>query len=815
MTTEIDKIRILLVENMHHDRLMFHRAMKKGLLDCEIVDCGTANAAFAMLVDPSESFDLVVADLVLPDTSGLDLYRKVKKKDGLPPFVMLAGKSSLKKIVKALREGVYDYLLKDSDAYPDLLPVVLNNVVQRHKDWSLRKKAEVVLHDAHLSLEKEVRRRTAQLLRTNRRLKLEIEERKRLEEDLRQNEEQFTLFMDHFPGMVYLQDEQGRFLYLNQYIEDIYGIKVNGCIGKTEQDLWTKDIMESTSEDEKPSLIMGKGMRKVEELSIKGRKLSFYTQTFPILGSDSSKIVGGISVDITDYRRTEQENRLLVSAIENSTESIFILDSAGVIQYLNPAAERSLEVPYQEITGKAYEKYLSPKEGMESLVSLNTIVEKPWKGFVKRTRSDGSERELDIIISPVSDEAGKITNYTIIEHDVTDEKALQNALERKRRMEALGMLAGGIAHDFINILQPILINAELIADTLPQNAPEREYLDQIAEAARIGKDISNQIKLFGSRKNQLLRPVAIEPVVRDSLRIIAKSLPPGVTLRQRIATTEGLARTDPPQFYQLLTNLCMNAVQAMEGKPGILTVMLEETDVQTLTPASISILSPGKYMKLSVKDTGCGMTPEVMEQIFDPLFTTKRSSKGTGLGLGVVHAVVKNAGGSIIVRSKPGKGSTFEVYLPKHLEGEEMHIMEDKSQFIHAGGRRKGRILLVDDNTMELRSIHQMLVRMGYRVASTSDSFKALDIFQQAPESFALLITDQIMPAMRGDQMASRMLEQRKDLPVIICSGSEDALQELRERKLPFSFYLSKPFSSSLLAETIEKALARECFTFT
>lgn len=814
MTTKIDKLRILLVESSHHDRLAFQRAMRKSGLSCETTECTLAGEALSRLKEAKESFDLVVADIGLPDLSGLELFRKVKKIDGMPPFVLITAPASIKKIVKALKEGIFDYLVKDSAAYPDLLPVVLGNAVERHKDRILRHEAQAVLQDAHLTLEREVRRRTEQLLRTNRRLKFEIDERKRLEEDLRQSEEQFSLFMDHFPGMVYLKDEKGRFLYLNKYIEDIYEIKVTECIGKTASDIWPGEIAQTIHEDDREVLATGKDLQRVEEYSARGRPLSFFTQKFSILGNASSKLIGGVSVDITAYRKTEREKKLLISAIENSTESIFILDSQGMIQYLNPAARRSLGIEKQEPAGRPYEEYASPDEAPENMLSLKEIGDKPWRGFIRRTRKDGSKRELDIIISPISDDGGKLTNYTVIEHDVTDEKALQNALERKRRMEALGMLAGGIAHDFINILQPILINAELVADTLPQNAPEREYLNQIIEAARIGKEITNQIKMFGVSKKMLFKPVAIEPVVRDALRIIGQSLPARITLQQRITSTKSLVRTDPPQFYQLLTNLCMNAVQAMEEEQGILTVKLKETEIHAATPASVSILGPGEYLKLTVKDTGSGMTPEVMEQIFDPLFTTKKSGKGSGLGLGVVHAVVKNAGGSVIVRSKPRKGATFEVYLPKHLGELGEPSGEYPPEILHHGGDRKGRVLLVDDNAMELRSIHHMLVRMGYRVASTNDSLRALDLFQKTPEAFDLLVTDQIMPVMKGDEMASKMIEIRKDFPVIICSGSDEALQELESRPARFFAYLSKPFSSSLLAETIDRAINRESFTF-
>lgn len=657
MTARNDTYCILLVEGSRHDRQAFHRAVKKGFRECEIIDCSLAGEAVSLLCGRGARFDLVVTELTLPDNTGLGLYREVKGINGCPPFIALSDASSSQMVAEALEEGMYAYLERDSDLYPAVLPIMLKNVLLRFRDKA-----------GHA----------------------------------RQNEHH-------------------------------------------------------------------------------GRE-------------------GG------ENKRTEQVNRLLVSAFEHTTESVFILDSEGMVQYLNPAAEHALEVPRRELPGEPYEQYVS--DGF----SLKRLGGKPWRGQVKRTGADGGIRELEVIVSPVEDEAGTITNYTVIEHDVTEEKVLQRALERKRRTEALGMLAGGIAHDFINILQPIIINAELVCDSLPADAPEREYLSQIMEAARIGKEVTNQIKLFGSRKEHAFKPVSIEAVTRDAVRAVSRSLPPHIILRQKIAPTEALVRIDPPQFYQFLTNLGLNAVQAMENSPeGTLTITLAEVRVNDASPAFVSVLNPGEYVKLTVKDTGCGMSPEIIDQIFDPLFTTKKSNKGTGLGLGVVHTVVKNAGGSIIVLSKPGKGSTFEVFFPKLAGGPDAQAAET----LHGGSVRKGRILLVDDNTLELKSIHQMLIRLGYRVASTHDSLRALDLFRKTPEAFDLLITDQLMPSMNGDEMASEMLGMRKDLPVILCSGSEEAIREVKKRHDDFSVYLSKPFTSRILADAIDLALGRNDLHFT
>jgi len=323
-------IRILLVQANPRDRQAFGAAMDRGGIECVIRESGHTDEALTLLRDRRDRFDLVVADLNLPETSGLELFRQVKELDGLPPFILMSGTDSVGAVAEALSEGVYDYLLKDaSDAYQALLPLVVEEVMERRENRRLRQRAEETRRDVQQALEEEGRKRTAQLVRTNRRLRQEIDERRRLESSLKQNEEQFMLFMEHFPGMVYLKDEQGRFLYLNRYIEDVYGVKVDTCIGKTDRDLWPAEISEAIMEDDRKVLASGKDLLKIEDISFNDLRVSLFTQKFPIPQDNSPPMVGGVSIDITDLRRSEQENRLLVSAVEHTAENVFILDSKG------------------------------------------------------------------------------------------------------------------------------------------------------------------------------------------------------------------------------------------------------------------------------------------------------------------------------------------------------------------------------------------------------------------------------------------------------------------------------------------------------
>ena len=241
----------------------------------------------------------------------------------------------------------------------------------------------------------------------------------------------------------------------------------------------------------------------------------------------------------------------------------------------------------------------------------------------------------------------------------------------------------------------------------------------------------------------------------------------------------------------------------MKSGKGFLGVSLKETEITSYTPALVSDLKPGRYLKLTVRDTGTGISPDIRDKIFDPFFTTRKSSKGTGLGLAVVHELVKNANGSILLHSDVGKGAKFEVYFPKHTDPQ----AQSHKKVRQSTGHGEKHILLTDDNEADLRSIHQLLIHLGFQVTSTSDPQEALNIFKNEPKIFSLVITDQVMPRMRGHELAGHIRQIREDIPVILCSGSEEIILELQEKKTEINEFILKPFSRSQLQEAISRVL--------
>ena len=524
--------------------------------------------------------------------------------------------------------------------------------------------------------------------------------------------------------------------------------------------------------------------------------------------------VFAVARDITERMKLDEEIRKAARdwqvTFDSIKDHVMILDEDFKIYRVNAATASFLNLPLDKITNNHCFSLMhgtgGPIDGCPLAKTLKT------KRHEEVEHHDETrDRWFLASVDPVVNNKGEIIRVIHTVKDITErkraeeeKKRLEIQLIQAQKIEALGKLAGGIAHDFNNVLQPILINSELISDTLLIGTQEREYLDQIIEAAQLGKNLVKQIKLFGTTKKSFSKPIAVGPVIKDALAFFKQSLPPHVKFKQSITTQRNLVYAEPTQIYQLILNLCTNALQAIKSDKGSLSVTLKEAKIAKTAQAFVDDLTPGRYVKLTVRDTGCGISREIKDKIFDPFFTTRMSGKGTGLGLAVVHEVVKNAGGSILLHSEVGKGATFEIFFPLHLDSGNQTLISSPIMNRH----NEKHILLVDDNSVELHSIHQLLVHIGHRVTATTDPQEALSLFMSEPDKFSLLITDQVMPWMKGHELATRVHEIREDFPVIVCSGSEAALQELQEQRVDIHEYILKPFSRSELADAIERILS-------
>jgi CheY-like chemotaxis protein len=371
-------------------------------------------------------------------------------------------------------------------------------------------------------------------------------------------------------------------------------------------------------------------------------------------------------------------------------------------------------------------------------------------------------------------------------------------------MEALGTLAGGITHDFNNILGAITINTELALLDLDPSHPARIPLPFVLQAANRGKELVKQIITFSRQRAWERKPLEIVPIVKEGVKFLLSTLPKDIVIHETIDAGSGIVMADPSHIHQILVNLCQNAAKAMtEG--GDLEVKLEPAEVDASLIARHPDLRPGPYVRLTVADTGCGMTKELIERIFEPFFTTREPGGGSGLGLAVVHGIVKGYNGAITTYSEPGKGSVFNIYIPR-LEGE---AMAAGTAATLQPVRGEERILLVEDEEAQRRSLAHGLERLGYQVTALADGRSALAFFKKDPDAFDVVITDQIMPHMTGLELASTLVKVRPDISIILCTGFSEKVNGGTAGECGIRNFVMKPFTLQEITRLIRKALKK------
>ena len=399
------------------------------------------------------------------------------------------------------------------------------------------------------------------------------------------------------------------------------------------------------------------------------------------------------------------------------------------------------------------------------------------------------------------DEVEELRGYIF---DISEPKRLEEQLRQSQKMEALGTLAGGIAHDFNNILGVILGYAEIIESNAdPESGLERR-VQEISRAGKRARDLVTQILNFSRQGPQERHSMTLTPLVKEALKLLRASVPTNVEIISRVETDQDYIQADPTQMHQIMLNLCGNASHAMQETGGTLTVTLadvtEEDDV--IPPEDLG--RPERFVRLSVSDTGPGIDAEVVERIFDPFFTTKKQGEGTGMGLAMVHGIVKRHDGYLELKNAPGQGATFHVFLPKASEAER-EVVDTPADLVF----REGRILFVDDEKPLTDIGREMLESCGFEVVTRTSSIEALEAFKYKSRDFDLVITDQTMPNMTGMEFAREVLKLRPDMPIILCTGFSDAVSYDRLRDIGIGDFIMKPILKHDLIASISRLLAK------
>jgi PAS domain S-box-containing protein len=506
-----------------------------------------------------------------------------------------------------------------------------------------------------------------------------------------------------------------------------------------------------------------------------------------------------------ELRESEERYRRLV---ENAPLGILSMDPSGKVIDVNSRVLSILGSPSAEATRAINMLTFPPLMEAGIAGNFRLCLETGTGGvFESAYRSAwGKDIFLRHTLTPILDPEGRITGVQAILEDVSGRKKLEDQLLQAQKMEAIGTLAGGIAHDFNNILAAILGYAEL-ASIKAQDDPEiTENLQQCLQAVHRAKDLVRQILTFSRQGKQERKPMDIRPIVKEGLKFLRASLPVTIEIRENIDGNLGVIEADPTQIHQMLMNLCTNAAHAMREKGGTLEVSLAKFILTPERSSAIAELEPGPYLKLRVSDTGHGMPPEVLRRIFDPYFTTKQGGEGTGLGLAVVHGIVKSYRGGITVSSEPGKGTAFEIYLPGVYPAREP-VRAVKPEPLPLGGNE--RILFVDDESAIVEVAQGIIERLGYKVEVRTSSIEAREMFRANPDRFELVITDMTMPNMTGDKLAQEILSIRPGIPIILCTGFSEYITEERAKAMGIQEFVMKPLVMRDLATVIRRALDR------
>ena len=622
------------------------------------------------------------------------------------------------------------------------------------------------------------------------------------EEGIESARELHTLYEEAL-NPILVVDENGQYLRANQAALDFLECGLEDLRRKKVWD-WTPPGHEERARKEHSPFF---DRRTVEtEYWVNGKIKTLMLNVVP-LELHGKKVIYGIGQDITELKRIENALRQSEEKFRGITERlfdvVFTTDREGNLTYLSPSAELIFQYRPEERIGGHFLDNVPESEHSRIVKLMKKVLEGEDIGIFETEARGKNDLPVRIQVNASAlMEDDEIVGTLGVIRDVTRYRDIEDQLRQSQKMEAIGTLAGGIAHDFNNILGIIIGNAELGMEDLPKNHSGQENLMEIFKASLRAGDLVNQILTFSRKTESQLLPVQIGPLVKESLKLMRSSIPKTIEIRQQISENIDYIKADPNRINQMLINICSNAHHAMRKKGGILEVVLENLELNNETTQAYPNLSPGKYVKMRISDTGQGIDTNIINRIFDPYFTTKKVGEGSGMGLSVAHGIIEDHKGAIQVNSEPGKGTTFNIFFPAVDFKRDKDVEAKKS--LPLG---KERILFVDDEEAILTTCSEQLKRLGYQLTTAENGRKALSEFRKNPHQYDLIITDQTMPKMEGVDLARAVMEIRPNIPVILCSGYSDILDEDELKACGISELLAKPIVKSDLAKVVRKVL--------
>ena len=628
-------------------------------------------------------------------------------------------------------------------------------------------------------------------------------------EALAESEENFRLTFENAPHAILWADPDTReFLNCNKAAEDLLEWPRDELVGRSFFVLSAKDDPEL---DKTTFSAFAEGTWPKDsdvQVRTKHGRIRTVSVSAGLIHLRGHRILQAILRDVSALRQAELERARLFTAIEQSGEVVMVTDTLGHIQYVNPAFEQLTGFSREEAVGKTPKILQSGKHNAAFYRDLWETISRgqSWHGRFVNQRRDGSIIEEDAIVSPVLDASGQIINYVAMMNDVTARLDLERQLRHVQRLESLGTLAGGMAHDFKNALSLISGYVEMGLNQLPEGHPAMLCFSRAMKATQSAAAITNKVLTFSRKGEGEPAPIALAPVILDAIDLIRPVLPDNVLIDADVSPACGTVLADPGRIHQVIVNICTNARQAMPESGGRLSIHAAPLDIEPGSPLESPARPQGRYARLTIQDDGPGMDEATAARAFDPFFSTKQRPEGVGLGLSIVHRIITDCGGTIELETAPGQGAAFHIDLPR-LE-EEADVEVEALQKTDGG---RGRILLVDDDEDVVEMTADGLEMLGYTVHRYSSSLEALKAFGEAPGDFDAVITDHIMPDMLGMHLAREIRAVRADVPIILVSGAEEDLPR-RASQAGVNEYLCKPATPNVLSRVVQRLLreARE-----
>ncbi|MCF2145567.1 response regulator [Desmonostoc muscorum LEGE 12446] len=756
-----EHIKVLLVEDNPGDVFLLQEFLKEvNTVLVELMPVERLEEALNHLA--KEIFDVILLDLSLPDSQGIETFVTAYQQAKATPIIVLTGINDETLATRAMQEGAQDYLVKGQ---------VTGDLLVRSMRYAI--------------------------------------ERQRADNALRQSEERFRVALKNSPIFVYNQDQELRYTWV---YNPSYELTVEQMLGKKDLDIISPEDAQRLTTIKLRVLNSGIGTR--EEVSITTKEITrYYDLTVEPLRNESQEVVGVTcaSIDITERQAALREHKLAQEKIKEqaalldvTTDAISVRDLNNQILFWNKGAETLFGWRTTEAIGKSVSELLFDEASPEIEAALLEVISKgKWQGELTKLSKTGKEILVATRWSLVCDEQGKPKSILTVDTDITEKKHLEAQLFRAQRLESIGTLASGIAHDLNNILTPILAGAQLLPLKFPDADERTRHLLEILEInAKRGADLVKQVLSFARGVEGKRITLQLKHLIMEVAKILKETFPKSIEITTDVPQDLWMVSGDSTQLHQVLMNLCVNARDAMPNG-GSLRISAENLFIDENYARMNLEAKVGFYTVITVSDTGVGIPGEILDRIFEPFYTTKDVGQGTGLGLSTVLGIIKSHGGFVNVYSEPGSGTSFKVYLPA-VEGMETLIPEDS---IPQTGH--GELILVVDDEVAIQEITQSsLEAHNYKTLIAGDGIEAIAVYAKNMDKISAVLIDIMLPSLDGLTAIRTLKKINPEVKIIASSGLMSDHKLSTVTSIGVNTFLSKPYTVNELLLSLQKVLS-------